>query len=307
MNPGRYESRKMYLGRQLLLAVAFLTSSACGNRAPAPNTFTVFAAASLTPIVEELVRTQDLDRTARLHTAATSTLARQLESGAEADLILTAHPEWIAWLVERDLIEPGSVRDIASNELVWIVSNESADTTSFLISPQFGTDANSRDAGTDSKASLNASAPPDSAPDSAPNSNLNSNLNSAFNLPPNARLAVGDPAHVPLGRYTREALIALNLWSDLRPQSLPTLDARSALRLVELRQAEAGIVYASDATSSARVTIRARFPRDLHAPIRYQAAALRGASPAARAFLDTLSSPAVTPLFRTFGFLPPAP
>jgi len=254
-------------GSRLLLATVLCVTGSCSETGPARETVTIFAAASLTPVVEDLLHSgADGASTTRLHTAATSTLARQLESGAGADLFLSAHPEWIEWLVERELIDPDSVRDIASNELAWVVPADSASSASFEI-----------------------------------------RRGAPLELAADARLAVGDPAHVPLGRYTEEALRNLGAWSDLEDRLLPTLDARSALRLVELGEAEAGIVYASDAALSDRVVIRARFPRELHQPIRYQAAALPGASPAAREFLDKLSSTAAMPSFRSFGFLPAAP
>ena len=254
-------------GSRLLFATVLFAASSCAKAVPASEPVTIFAAASLTPVVEDLLQSNgDRAQASRLHTAATSTLARQLESGAEADLFLSAHPEWIEWLVERELLDPDSVREIASNELAWIVPADSADSASFEIREGV-----------------------------------------ALELADDARLAVGDPAHVPLGRYTQEALRNLEAWAYLEDRLLPTLDARSALRLVELGEAEAGIVYASDAALSNRVVIRARFPRELHQPIRYQAAARPGASPAALALLDTLSSPAAMPSFRSFGFLPAAP
>ena len=254
-------------GSRLLLATVLFAANSCAKASPAGETVTIFAAASLTPVVEDLLQSDgDRAESTRLHTAATSTLARQLEAGAEADLFLSAHPQWIEWLVGRELLDPNSIRDIASNELVWVVPANSADSASFEIRE-----------------------------------------GAALELAADARLAVGDPTHVPLGQYTQHALRSLNAWTELEARLLPTLDARSALRLVELGEAEAGIVYASDAALSDRVVIRARFPRELHQPIRYQVAARPGASPAALALLDTLSSPAAMPSFRSFGFLPAAP
>ncbi len=61
------------------------------------------------------------------------------------------------------------------------------------------------------------------------------------------RIAVGDPAHVPAGRYAREALEWLSWWPALEARLLPAQDVRAALRLVELGEADAGIVYATDA------------------------------------------------------------
>ncbi|MHC5066170.1 MAG: molybdate ABC transporter substrate-binding protein, partial [Planctomycetota bacterium] len=46
------------------------------------------------------------------------------------------------------------------------------------------------------------------------------------------RIAIGDPEHVPAGRYAREALQALGLWEQIEDRLAPALDARAALLAV---------------------------------------------------------------------------
>jgi molybdate transport system substrate-binding protein len=56
---------------------------------------------------------------------ASSTLAKQIENGASADLFISADPEWMDYLEQRKLIEPWSRNDLLGNKLVLIASAQS--------------------------------------------------------------------------------------------------------------------------------------------------------------------------------------
>ncbi len=81
--------------------------------------------------------------------------------------------------------------------------------------------------------------------------------------------AIGDPGHVPQGRYAKEAMVSLGWWKTLEPCLITAMDARATLRLVELGQVDMGIVYASDAAVSQKVKVLATLPAKLHRPIHY--------------------------------------
>ena len=51
---------------------------------------------------------------------ATGVLCRKLENGAPADVFLSAHPDWMEWLAERQLIDFASIKPWARNRLVLI-------------------------------------------------------------------------------------------------------------------------------------------------------------------------------------------
>ncbi len=123
-----------------------------------------------------------------------------------------------------------------------------------------------------------------------------------------ARIAVADPAHVPAGRYAKQALEWLGWWPALERRLVPALDVRAALRLVERGEADAGIVYSTDAAASDRVVTLAAFPPESHAPIVYPAALVARAGPggAAPGFIDFLRSPDMVEVFRRAGFGVPA-
>lgn len=120
----------------------------------------------------------------------------------------------------------------------------------------------------------------------------------------NGRLAMGDPATVPAGRYARTALESMELWDDVQSQIVPTENVRAALALVEAREARFGIVYATDAAASARVYGAATFDHSDMPEITYPAALLSVAShPQATAFLEFLSGPAARAIYAAHGFV----
>jgi len=117
------------------------------------------------------------------------------------------------------------------------------------------------------------------------------------------RLATGDPDHVPVGLYAKEALTRLGAWPKLENRLARAESVRAALAFVERGEAPLGIVYATDAAVTPRVKVLGLFPADSHAPITYPAALVAGrAGKAARAFLDFLKGPEARAVFEAHGF-----
>lgn len=83
----------------------------------------VFAAASLTDALQEIAAAYEKaggDRIA-LNLGASSTLARQIQEGAPADLFLSADEEKMDGLEKRGLVLAGTRRSVLSNTLVIVV------------------------------------------------------------------------------------------------------------------------------------------------------------------------------------------
>lgn len=119
-------------------------------------------------------------------------------------------------------------------------------------------------------------------------------------------VALGDPASVPAGEYGQQVLRSLGLWERVEPRLVLAKDVRQVLTYVESGNADAGIVYASDAQGSKGVRVVATAEVGRHAPIVYPVAVMAGTrEPAlARAFVAFLSSREADSVFRKFGFLP---
>ena len=92
---------------------------------PAPvlaQGITVFAAASLTDALNDILKAYNARGGApvRASYAASSALARQIESGAPANLFFSADEEWMDYLDQRGLMEPGTRVARLGNRLVLV-------------------------------------------------------------------------------------------------------------------------------------------------------------------------------------------
>lgn len=245
----------------LLFAIVMLVG--CGESdTDQPGTITVFAAASTTGPITEIARQweEQTGMAVRVNTAASSTLARQIQAGAPTDVYVSANPRWMNVLERDGLIRAETRRDTLANRLA-------------IVAPI---------AGSSPSVDVESATPPA--------------------IP--GRWAIGDPAHVPAGMYAKEALISLGWWDALKARLAPAASVRAALRFVEAGQCRIGIVYSSDAATSARVRRLALLPDTSHASIRYPAAACKGAGPAAERFLAFLSGPQARGVWERSGFMP---
>jgi molybdate transport system substrate-binding protein len=104
--------------------------------ADAPS-IVVFAAASLTDALQELGDdfTKSAGIAVKFSFAASSTLARQIESGAPADVFVSADTEWMDYLQARNLVQPASRRELLGNSLVLVAP--AASTLTLTIEPHF--------------------------------------------------------------------------------------------------------------------------------------------------------------------------
>lgn len=119
------------------------------------------------------------------------------------------------------------------------------------------------------------------------------------------KLAMGEVNSVPAGKYGKEALTKLGVWSAVAPQVAGADSVRSALALVERGEAPFGIVYATDALASKAVKVVGVFPESSHASITYPVALLTTATSAdAEGFRRFLISGAGKAIFKRYGFQP---
>ena len=118
------------------------------------------------------------------------------------------------------------------------------------------------------------------------------------------RIALGDPAAVPAGKYAKEAFTALHLWGVIEPRAAYADNVRSAMVFVARGEAPLGVVYATDAASEPKVKVLATLPETSHPPIVYPAALTKGASgDAPSRFLAFLRAPESAAVFRKYGFV----
>jgi molybdate transport system substrate-binding protein len=120
-----------------------------------------------------------------------------------------------------------------------------------------------------------------------------------------ARVALGEPSSVPAGQYAAETLSALGLREAVTPKAAYAKDVREALAYVASGDADAGVVYATDAKGSDRVRVVAAAPAGSHSPILYPACAIASSRELGQAkrFLDWLSGPRAAKAFGEYGFV----
>ncbi len=247
---------------RLMLAIVLGAGGSAAMPARAQDV-TVFAAASLTNVMQELGRAHQAAGAGalRFSFAASSALARQIEQGAPADIFVSADEPWMDYLAQRNLIVAATRTSPLSNRLVLVMPADRV--RSVALAPGF-----------DLRGLLG-----------------------------DGRLALGDPAHVPAGTYARAALMSLGLWEDARPRLAPAENVRAALLLVERGEAPAGIVYATDAAVAPGVRIAGTFPADSHPPITYPFAIVAGRDrPSVRAVFAFLIGPDARAAYARAGF-----
>jgi len=254
---------KKFSGVGLILSLTLFGSTSFAADADKAS-ITVFAAASLTNVLQELGDgfTRQTSIPVRFSFAASSALARQIENGAPADVFFSADLEWMDYLQTRNLIQRDTRRDALGNRLVLIAPADSK--INLKIEPRFP-------------------------------------LTKALGT---GRLATGDPDSVPVGRYAREALTTLGVWNDVADRMVRADSVRSALAFVDRGEAPLGIVYETDALIDKHVRVVDVFPANSHLPIIYPIALTRAAKPDAAKFVAYIRGPAGDVAFKAYGFTP---
>lgn len=117
----------------LLLGAATTPAAAAEPRPP----LLVFAAASLTDVLQELgpAYERESGQPLKYSFAASSALARQIESGARADVFVSADTDWMDYLQSRKLIDTTTRANLLSTQLVLIAPADS--TLQLKITPGF--------------------------------------------------------------------------------------------------------------------------------------------------------------------------
>ena len=165
----KFKKRLLSLLAGVLLVLTGLGMDAfIGSGAVAETELLVFAAASTTDVITEIGDLYAARNQGRVKPsfASSSTLAKQIASGAPADVFLSANPKWMDFLEEKNLLFKETRFDLLGNRIVLIAPADSA-LGQIDVAPGF------------SLADL---------------------------LGKDGRLSTGDPDHVPAGMYGKEAL-----------------------------------------------------------------------------------------------------
>lgn len=124
-------------------------------------------------------------------------------------------------------------------------------------------------------------------------------------LPAPAKIAIGDPATVPVGRYAQRYLGSLGVWDTVKPRLVLGGDVAGVLALAVQGRARVAVVYRTDVREAAALAVLDG-PAD--APTASIVAGIATHSPhaaSARAFDDFLLSQEGQQILARYGFAPP--
>jgi molybdate transport system substrate-binding protein len=118
------------------------------------------------------------------------------------------------------------------------------------------------------------------------------------------KLAMGEPKTVPAGQYGEEVLTKLGILDKMKDKVVYGKDVKEVLTWVESGDADAGIVYTTDAKISTKVKVVATAPADSHTPVVYPAAVINTSKQPneAKTFLKYLSGDKAKAVFEKYGF-----
>ena len=263
--------------RSLSLILALLVAACAGpaaqtaSRAP-DRTLTVFAAASLKESFTEIGRLFERAQPgARVvfNFAGSQQLRAQLEQGAPADVFASANQKEMDAAIAASLVAPGAQKTFARNRLVVIYPKANPGQVSRL----------------------------------------------ADLARPGLKLVIADKA-VPVGQYTLDMLDKMSQDPAYGPdfparaqKNIVSLeqDVKAVVTKVQLGEADAGVVYATDAAAAGPDVLALQIPDQFNALASYPIAALTKARQAdlARAFVDLVRSDAGQAVLSARGFIAP--
>ena len=246
-----------------LIALLMLLLTGCGGDTPIGNrsdsSAIVLVAASTSDAMADLATRFEADNPAMHVTSVpgpSNALARQILSGAPADLYLSANQQWADEVQHAGLAIDS--RPLLGNDLVLIV----------------------------------------------PSANPGAVHAPADLTGPAVRHVALAGEHVPAGIYATQALRQLGLLDALADRMVRGNDVRAALAWVERGEAEAGVVYATDARMSPGVVAVHTFQPGLHDAIVYPLVRLTHGrdNAAAAAFADYLLTDDAAAVLAAHGF-----
>lgn len=119
------------------------------------------------------------------------------------------------------------------------------------------------------------------------------------------KIALGEPKTVPAGQYAEEVCTKLNILDAVKKKAVYGKDVKEVLTWVETGNADAGVVYGTDAKTSNKVKVIATADKSLlSTPIVYPVAVIKSSknASAAKEFLKYISGSNGKKVFEKYGF-----
>ncbi len=119
------------------------------------------------------------------------------------------------------------------------------------------------------------------------------------------KIAIGEPRSVPAGQYGEEVLKNLKLYDQVKSKLVFANNVRQVLAAVESGNAQAGLVYATDAKVSNKVKVVVTADEKFHSPIVYPLAIIKSSknTSAAKEFIQFLSGSQAKTVLKKYDFI----
>lgn len=258
-------------------ALLLLAVMGCGVSFAAQKELSVFAAASMTESLNQIVELYGKvrpDVKIVCNFDSSGTLKTQIQQGADCDVFISAGQKQMDQLditadpgvntEKLDFVMPGTRFDIVTNKVVLIVPK-----------------------------------------------GMNPNKIASFDdvSTDKVKLVALGNSDVPVGQYSQQIFEKLGVWKAMNDQQKITFagNVKEVLSQVAAGAVDCGVVYSTDAATSAAVEIATSAPAGSHAPITYPAAVLKKTSDpdAAKAFTEFLRGPEAVAVLEKVGFAIP--
>ncbi|MFN8370688.1 MAG: molybdate ABC transporter substrate-binding protein [Bacteriovoracaceae bacterium] len=220
----------------------------------------IFAASSLTNVLEEINQKYKGERKISFNFGASSKLASQITAGAPVDIYFSADSEWMDYLINKNFIEKTTKENLLSNSLVLIVPSDSTEKVE----------------------------------------SVKDLLKGSYD-----HIALAEE-NVPAGKYAREALSKLEVFnSSFLKKIVSAENVRIALTWVAKHEAQAGVVYATDALIEPKVMVALTFPKDSYSKIVYPIGIIKNSKlkKEAEKFISFCKSKKAKEIFSKAGFI----
>lgn len=121
------------------------------------------------------------------------------------------------------------------------------------------------------------------------------------------KIAIGEPRSVPAGQYAEQVFQKLNIYEQIKPKLVLANNVRQVLAAVESGNADAGLVYLTDARISNNIKVLVTADEKYHSPIIYPVAVIKKTKnvQAAKEFTQFLSSNQAKAVLQKYGFILP--
>ena len=229
------------------------------------NDLVVLSASSTAGLIHDLSNefNDRFETKIKVSVSSSGILAKQVKLGIPANLIISASIDWIKDLEENNRIDPSYIKPIFKNSLILVRNINQKIETKVDITNPY----------------------------------------SLIKALGKGKLVIGDPRHVPLGKYTVKFFEDIGIWNEIKPKTIRQINSRSVVNLIDRNEVRMGVIYQSDLNLSNNIISIRKIPSSNDKIVYYVAIITAYKNSLAVKFYNFLSKPIPKKIYEKFGFL----